>query len=111
MVRKLKEKEDLSHRDAFTKSAEIWKQLDKETKAKFEAKSKSEEERYQKQLKEYETKGYFTNIDGTKSTDNVNLKPKIGKDIVKPKRPLSAYLYFSIEAVSSIKEKEKMTHP
>ena len=61
-------------------------------------------------MKEFEQKGYFTNVDGTKSTDNVNQKPKISKDVVKPKRPLSAYLYFSMEAVVSIKEKDKLSH-
>ena len=62
-------------------------------------------------MKELEQKGYYSYMDGTKSTDPINAKQtKIGKDIVKPKRPLSAYLYFSIEAVSSIKEKEKITH-
>ena len=72
MVKKLKEQNsDLSHKEAFTKSAEIWKQLDTTTKAKFEAKSKAEDDRYNRQFKELENKGFFTHEDGTRSCDVV----------------------------------------
>ena len=62
-------------------------------------------------MKDLETKGYFINEDGTKSTDMVSdAKKKFAKDVVKPKRPLSAYLFYSTENVNKIKEKEKVTH-
>ena len=88
-VVKLKEKDGLSHKDAFAKSAEIWKTLKDNQKAKYEKMAKADEERYKKQLEELEKKGYFTNADGTKSTDmQLDPKKKFGKDVVLPKRPI-----------------------
>ena len=40
-----------------------------------------------------------------------DVKKKYAKDVVKPKRPLSAYLFYSTQNVSLIKEKEKISHP
>ena len=42
-------------------------------------------------MKELEQKGYYSYMDGTKSTDPINAKQtKIGKDIVKPKRQITS---------------------
>lgn len=50
--------------------------------------------------------------DGQKSTDlYVDPKKKYGEDCVVPKKPLSAYLFFTTENVNKIKEQEKSTHP
>lgn len=50
--------------------------------------------------------------DGIKSTDlQVDPKKKFGKDTVLPKKPLSAYLFFTTANVNKIKEKENCTHP
>lgn len=49
--------------------------------------------------------------DGVKSTDiAVDPKKKFGKDVVLPKKPLSAYLFFTTDQVNKIKEKLKCTH-
>jgi len=43
--------------------------------------------------------------DGEKSTDlKVNPKKKYGPDVVLPKRPLSAYLFYTTENVNKIKD-------
>ena len=50
--------------------------------------------------------------DGQKSTDlYVDPKKKYGETCVVPKKPLSAYLFYTTENVNSLKEKEGCTHP
>lgn len=67
--------------------------------------------RYQRQLKELEEKGYFTTAEGGKSTDlYVDPKKKWGEDCVVPKKPLSAYLFYTTANVNKIKESEGITH-
>jgi len=111
-VQMLKEKEKLDHKEAFSRSAELWKALDDAKKAPYEKKAKEDEERYQKQMKELETKGFFTNTDGVKSSEmECDAKKKYGKDIVMPKKVMSAYLYFTTDQMNKIKEKEGCTHP
>ena len=62
-------------------------------------------------MKELDEKGYFINKDGIKSTDmDVDPKKKYGKDVMLPKRPLSAYLYYTGENVNKVKEKEGCSH-
>ena len=113
-VVKLKAKENLDHKEAFARSAEIWKGLDEKGKAPFEKKSKQDEERFRKQTKELEEKGFFTNTDGSKSTDNmdqIDPKKRFGKDVMLPKKPMSAYLCYTQQNMNTIKEKNKCTHP
>lgn len=51
--------------------------------------------RYDKQLADLEKKGFFMTEDGVKSTDlPVDVKKKWGKDVVQPKRAMSAYNAF-----------------
>lgn len=55
--------------------------------------------------------GYFINTDGTKSTEmDIDPRKKYGKTCLLPKRPLSAYLFYTGENVNKVKEKEKCTH-
>ena len=81
-------------------------------KAPYEAKNKADIERYNGQLTELKEKGYFTTEDGLKSTDlHVDPKKKYGEDCLLPKKPLSAYLFYTTENVNLLKEKENCTHP
>ena len=64
MVAKLKAEQSLEQKDAFTKSAEIWKGLSDADKEPYLAKSRADEGRYKKQLLELETNGFFTTADG-----------------------------------------------
>ena len=62
-------------------------------------------------MKELKEKGFFTTVDGIKSTDlYVDPKKKYGEDCVVPKKPLSAYLYFITENVNEVKEKNNCSH-
>lgn len=111
-VAKLKVEKNLDQKEAFAKSAEIWKTLSDADKAPYQGKSKADEERYKKQLKELEDNGFFLTEDGKKSTDlHVDPKKKYGNDCVVPKKPLSAYLFYTTENVNKIKEADNCTHP
>ena len=48
MVAKLKQEKAMDQKEAFTKSAEIWKSMDDEAKTPYAAKSKKDEERYKR---------------------------------------------------------------
>ena len=51
-------------------------------KERYAARSKADEERYKKQLRELETNGFFMTEDGVKSTDlKVDPKKKFGPDV------------------------------
>lgn len=102
----------MDQKSAFTKSAEIWKGLTDAQKAPYLEKSRLDDERYKRQLKELEQNGFFMTEDGIKSTDlKVDPKKKYGETCVVPKKPLSAYLFYTTENVNLIKEKEGCTHP
>ena len=81
-------------------------------KKPYADKAAADEQRYKDQLAELNEKGYFTNTDGTKSTDMyVDPKKKYGEDCVVPRKPLSAYLFYTTENVNKLKEKENCSHP
>jgi hypothetical protein len=83
-----------------------------EGKKPYMDKSKRDEERYKRQLAELEKNGFFLTDDGVKSTDlYVDPKKKYGETCVVPKKPLSAYLFYTTANVNSLKEKEGCTHP
>jgi len=112
ILSKLKSEQGLDQKAAFTKSAEIWKSMSDEGKKPYLDKSKMDEERYKRQLAELEKNGFFLTDDGVKSTDlYVDPKKKYGETCVVPKKPLSAYLFYTTENVNSLKEKEGCTHP
>lgn len=110
-VAKLKAEQKMEQKAAFVKSSEIWKGLTETEKEPYTKKAKADEERYQMQLKELEEKGYFTTADGEKSTDlYVDPKKKYGSDCILPKKPLSAYLFYTTSNVNKIKESEGISH-
>ena len=110
-VANLKAEKAYDQKVAFAKSAEIWKSLSEEDKAPYTAKSKADETRYKTQLSDLEEHGFFTNADGIKSTDmHVDPKKKFGDDCLLPKRPLSAYLFYTTENVNKLKEREGCAH-
>lgn len=111
-VAELKKEKGMDQKEAFTKSAEIWKGLSEEEKKPYVEKSKQDEARYKKQLADLEANGFFMTEDGQKSTDlYVDPKKKYGERCVVPKKPLSAYLFYTTENVNRLKEKEGCTHP
>lgn len=111
MVAKLKTEKAMDQKEAFTKSAEIWKGMSDTDKEPYQAKSKVDEERYKTQLADLEANGFFTCADGTKSSDiYVDPKKKYGDDCMLPKRPLSAYLFYTTENVNKLKNLENCSH-
>ena len=65
---------------------------------------KIDEQRWVNQLKEFESKGFFTNQDGTKALET-DPKKKYGKDVVLPKMPKTAYTHFMSINIGLIKSK------
>lgn len=59
----------ITHTEATKQAGADWKTLKEDEKAPFVKQAQNDEQRYQKQLQELKTKGYFTMADGTKSTD------------------------------------------
>ena len=53
-----------------------------------------DKDRYVKELAHFEKHGFFINTKGENSKDL--FKPTLGEDVVKPKKPLVAFLIYSI---------------
>lgn len=53
-------------------------------------------------MAEFSAKGYFINADGEDSRDH--FKPKLSDDVVQPKKPRSAYIFFCKENHEKVKE-------
>ena len=83
--------------------------MDAKKREKWTEKQKEDELRHANQLAELEKKGFFTNVDGTKSTDEKpqsnsakQLKKKYG-DVLFPKRPCSGYIFFTTNNINRVK--------
>lgn len=61
--------------------------------------------RYDKELNQLQTKGYFVNSQGVKSTDIVQKKFKYPEGTVMPKKPVHAYQWYVRENKQKIIEK------
>lgn len=106
-TKRLKEEEGLDHPAAFKKAAELWAVISPKEKAIYEAEAAKDVARFEKETKDLKDKGYFVTSDGIKSTDlPVDPKKKWGKDVVCPKPVKSAYIFFSKENSSRIREEK-----
>lgn len=88
--------------------------MDAKKREKWTEKQKEDELRHANQLAELEKKGFFTNVDGTKSTDEKpqsnsakQLKKKYG-DVLLPKRPCSGYIFFTTNNINRVKQEENI---
>ena len=73
----IKEKEKLEkHTDAMKRCGEIWSGMSDKEKKKYNDLHLKDAERYKKQLKELENKGFFKMEDGSKSSDHVKKEKK-----------------------------------
>mmetsp|Transcript_24464 Transcript_24464/g.37939 ORF Transcript_24464/g.37939 Transcript_24464/m.37939 type:complete len:144 (-) Transcript_24464:104-535(-) len=83
--------------------------MTEKAKAPYHKKAEADQKRAKDQTEMLEKKGYFLLDDGSKSTDAKNLpKKKWPEGTLMPKKPNSAYIYFSMAEVNKIKEKEKL---
>ena len=76
-VPKIKEAEGCSHKEAMSKCGEQWAKASDKEKAPFVKQHEDDIKRYDKQVKELETKGFFMMADGTKSSDHELKKKKV----------------------------------
>jgi len=79
------------------KAAEQWKNLSDSQRKKYDDLNKQDIKRHEKELKQLETKGYFVNKDGVKSTDMLKPKFKYPEGTVMPKLAVTAYKFYVME--------------
>jgi hypothetical protein len=106
-----------SSTEAFKLAGQKWGSMSDEEKAPFAKQAENDKVRYERQLAEREKKGFFILDDKSKSTDPDNAKlfkskrsASEGKEEakeLKPKRAVSAYIYFATE----FGEKTRKSHP
>ncbi len=108
---------DLKQGDLFKMAGAKWATMTDTEKAKYNKLSQQDKLRYQAQLDEREKKGYFMLENGTKSTDPANAKLfKVKKSVgdeeeeeekgMQPKRPQSSYMYFQIQYIKQLRQKD-----
>jgi hypothetical protein len=86
---------------------EQWSQLKENEKIKWVNLANKDKIRHEKELSQLQTKGYFTNSDGVKSTDIMQKKFKYPEGTVMPKRPAAAYQIYVKDNRDKIIEKNK----
>ena len=106
-VERLKKEEGLSHKEAFTKSGQLWQGLSEDDKAPWAKLAAADAERHAAQCKELEENGFFIMKDGTKSSDHKK-KAKYDENVRLPKRTTSAYIFFTTENVNKVKAERKL---
>ena len=88
------------------KVGEEWREMNEEARKPYDKLNEEDKARYQRQLKEVESKGYFTKADGTECHEVTNAKKKGGKfseETVLPKRPCSNYLFFTAKNITRVR--------
>jgi len=80
-----------------------WQDLDDCKKKTYQDKAANDKLRYAQELASFEKNGFFINKKGENSKDL--FQPVIGEDVVQPKRPMSAYIFFSNSIQKSLREK------
>ena len=111
-AKKIREKNsNLNNTEVFQKVAQVWAALNDKQKEKYVKMAEADKQRFEKQTKELEDKGFFIMADGSKSTSTdkfTDPKKKYGADCVVPKKPCSAYLLFNAANIKRVKEEEKI---
>jgi hypothetical protein len=82
---------------------ESWKNLDDVAKIKFHSMQIKDKERFDQETASLEKNGFFINKLGQNSKDL--FKPVLGHDVVKPKKPLNAFMFYSISKQKEVREK------
>lgn len=75
---------------------QAWNNLDDTQKQPYNDTYAKDKLRYAQELASYEKNGFFINQKGENSKDL--FKPVFGEDIVQPKKPFQAFLFFSIDS-------------
>lgn len=98
-VKRLKEEKEISQGDAFKESGALWKTISDKEKERYVKLENQDKERYNKQMAEIDSKGYFLLGDGSKSTSVRNWSKEDQATILLPKKPASPYnIFFSLKS-------------
>ena len=91
---------DVTKKNPEAKNTEIvklmaakWNAATDSQKAKYKKLAAADVVRHEKEVAQYEKKGWFTNAKGEKSTDL--FKPTLSDDVVKPKKATTAFMCFA----------------
>lgn len=82
-VPQLMTEQKLALTEASKECSELWKKMSETKKKPFESKSKKDRVRHDKEVEEFNSKGYFTLPDGTKSCE-IKKKAKKPKTVSEP---------------------------
>lgn len=85
---------------------EEWKNLSDIPRKKFYQQAEKDQVRYKKEMDELVANGYFINQKGENSRDL--FKPTYGPDVVQPKKPSTAYIFFSTAQRRNMKQPSSM---
>lgn len=72
---------EMSQKEALKVSGALWTNLNEEDRAKYEVMASNDKDRYQKELKDLITQGYFIMADGSKSSEHQAKVKKSKKNV------------------------------
>ena len=111
-VKKIVEKEGISYTAAVSKAAVLWNEMDEKAKQPYVKMHAQDQERYDREMLQFNKTGYFTNKDGVCSS-TLKAKVKRSKETVKvempivPKRVCTPYTFYVKLNAKSCMEKNK----
>ena len=83
--------------------------MDEKAKKKYNDLHDKDQERYDRQVQELETKGYFILEDGSKSTDHAQKKFKYPKGTKMPVKAKESYTIYCEENMEKIMSKQSLS--
>lgn len=83
-----------------------WPNISEEKKAQLNKLAEKDIKRYQDEMEQLSQFGYFVNANGEKSTDLILQNPKFHDDVVLPKKPRRAYIFFHKEQYEKLSKKD-----
>ena len=75
-------------------SGKLWQTMTEDEKKPYYEMQEADRRRFNKEMQEFEEKGFFVNSEGVKSTDLALSKPKFKDNVVMPKKVLTPYTNF-----------------
>jgi hypothetical protein len=105
----IKENPNLSITDVAKQNGEAWKATTNEQRKKFDELVKKDTDRHNKEMKEFQETGFFTNSDGinSKFMTKKHRVQEFVKGTVLPKQAKTAFMCFSIEKHAEYKSQMK----
>ena len=118
VVRETQQQEGNKYQETFSKCAAAWSGMTEEEKKPFVDEAATDQDRFDREMKQFKETGFFTNSQGVNSADLPRVKAKIKKSaksaskdsepqILKPKKAMVSFMFFVKNQTKKVMEENK----